>query len=153
MRLLVLSDSHGSVERMEEVIDREKPDRVLHLGDYQRDAEQLRTTYFRLPVVCLAGNCDYGSPGPQSYLDELEGVRIFACHGHRQQVKSGLLSLKYAASEVQAALCFFGHTHSAFCETVDGITFLNPGAIGGYRPSYAVVTLKDGAADCRIIRL
>ena len=153
MKLLVVSDSHDAVERLVDVVQREKPDRIIHLGDYQRDGEALRELYFRIPVVCLSGNCDYGSPGPESYLDELEGVRVFACHGHRYQVKSGLLALRYAASEAQASLCLFGHTHAAYCETVDGITFLNPGACGGWRTSYAVVNLKNGEAECRIVRL
>lgn len=33
MNILVLSDSHGNISNMEEAVEREKPDMILHLGD------------------------------------------------------------------------------------------------------------------------
>lgn len=42
MNILVLSDSHGNISNMEEAVEREKPDMILHLGDCWRDAERLR---------------------------------------------------------------------------------------------------------------
>ena len=41
MRIVVFSDSHGSVEPMLHAVREEKPDLVLHLGDHARDAEAL----------------------------------------------------------------------------------------------------------------
>ena len=41
MNILVLSDSHGNISNMEEAVEREKPDMILHLGDCWRDAERL----------------------------------------------------------------------------------------------------------------
>ena len=38
MKLLILSDSHGRIERCVEVIERERPQMLLHLGDLVRDA-------------------------------------------------------------------------------------------------------------------
>jgi len=38
MNILVLSDSHGNISNMEEAVEREKPDMILHLGDCWRDA-------------------------------------------------------------------------------------------------------------------
>lgn len=32
MNILVLSDSHGNISNMEEAVEREKPDMILHLG-------------------------------------------------------------------------------------------------------------------------
>lgn len=37
MRILVLSDSHGNVDNMARAVELTAPDRVLHLGDCQRD--------------------------------------------------------------------------------------------------------------------
>ena len=33
MKLLVMSDSHGNVANMLQAVQRENPDRILHLGD------------------------------------------------------------------------------------------------------------------------
>ena len=33
MKILILSDSHGSVESMEAVVARENPQALVHLGD------------------------------------------------------------------------------------------------------------------------
>ena len=42
MRILVLSDSHGNVDNMARAVELTAPDRVLHLGDCQRDLTALR---------------------------------------------------------------------------------------------------------------
>ena len=33
MNILVLSDSHGNLSNMEEAVERERPQLILHLGD------------------------------------------------------------------------------------------------------------------------
>ena len=151
MKLLIVSDTHGRLEDMFDAAERERPDLVLHLGDHDRDAEDLSRRFPRLCVVSMKGNCDYFSPyGREEYLYTLEGVRIFAVHGHQYNVKYGLTRFSYAAAEKGAQLALFGHTHQAFCEKVGDVTLLNPGACGGYRPTYAVVTVKDGTLQCEI---
>ena len=39
MKLVLLSDSHGNVANMADVVRLEHPDRVLHMGELARDAE------------------------------------------------------------------------------------------------------------------
>ena len=41
MNILVFSDSHGNTARMAEVVRREQPDQIFHLGDVSRDARAL----------------------------------------------------------------------------------------------------------------
>ena len=41
VKLLLFSDSHGNVANMADAIRLERPDRVLHMGDLARDAEEL----------------------------------------------------------------------------------------------------------------
>ena len=144
MKILVLSDSHGAVDCLEAAVEREKPDFILHLGDHIRDAQKLQQRYFYIPQAAVVGNCDFGAPGPAQYIDLWDGVRIFACHGHRYNVKQSLLPLYYAAQEQGADVCLFGHTHRALCETEHGILLLNPGACGGRQPRYAVLTIENG---------
>ena len=49
MRILVLSDSHGNVDNMARAVELTAPDRVLHLGDCQRDLTALRARFPALP--------------------------------------------------------------------------------------------------------
>ena len=42
MKVLVFSDSHGTITYMQQAIRSEEPDVVLHLGDVMRDARALQ---------------------------------------------------------------------------------------------------------------
>jgi len=152
-KLLVLSDSHGAKDAMLEAVRLEQPDLICHLGDYIRDSEWLREQVGDIPVFGVVGNCDYRSSGSESILTSVEGVRIFACHGHAYHVKFSLMSLRYAAMEQNAALCLFGHTHAPYLLELDGLTLMNPGSCGGTAPCYGTVLLSDGTAVCSLKRL
>ena len=53
-----------------------------------------------------------------------------------------------------AKLGLYGHTHQPLCRWTDGLTLLNPGSIGyGLRPTFALVTLKNGELDCEIVHI
>ena len=60
MRILVLSDSHGCVEPMEQCVERVQPQVILHLGDCVRDAQRLEERYPQIPLLGVPGNCDEG---------------------------------------------------------------------------------------------
>ena len=132
---------------------REQPDMILHLGDGFRDCAALRQRVPSVPITALAGNCDRGADAPEQFCDEVEGVKIFACHGHRYGVKTTLLHLFYAAQEQAATLCLYGHTHIARCEVLRGMQFLNPGPCSGLRPGYGIIEIENGHAVCRTARL
>lgn len=89
MRILVLSDSHGCVEPMEQCVERVQPQVILHLGDCVRDAQRLEERYPQIPLLGVPGNCDYGGLDQPERLTELGGVRILMMHGHTRRVKSG----------------------------------------------------------------
>lgn len=151
-RLLALSDSHGNFDLLTAAADYTKPDVIIHLGDVVEDSEILQQHSFRFPVVRLKGNCDYGSDLPERYLDTVEGVTLFACHGHQYHVKYGLTPLSFAAREVGASLCLFGHTHVRFFEDVGGLILLNPGACSGTVPHCALLTLDAGTVKVSYLK-
>ncbi len=153
MKALIVSDSHGEISNLEEAIRQTMPDCVYHLGDYIDDVKTLRRMFHRIPIYAVCGNCDYMETGPLMIRDEVDGVRLMGCHGHKYGVKSGLMRLSYAAMELDVRLCMYGHTHIPFCEEIDNITFLNPGACSGYDPTYAVVEIKNGELQCQLHRL
>ena len=149
MRILVLSDSPGVMRYMEQAAERERPDLILHLGDYERDAERLASRYPEYPVRSVPGNCDHPWPNrPLALLQELEGFRVLMTHGHAYGVKRGLLSMELAAREAGADAAVFGRTHTAYCENSNGIWLMNPGACGGGRSSYGVILIENGSLRC-----
>ncbi len=151
MKILVLSDSHRYLDHMQTAIEQENPTHVIHLGDHVRDAEELSRRFPMLPVLKLRGNCDFDYDCREQALVEYDGVRILAVHGHRYGVKSGLLRYELAARESQADVALFGHTHLAYCQQYEGLWLLNPGSCGYCaRPSYGIITIKNGSADCRV---
>lgn len=154
MKILVLSDSHGSVSNMEQAVELTDPDEIFHLGDCWRDAEKLHDLYPAVPMEQVPGNCDFRPLEPAEKLLLRGGRRILICHGHTYGVKQSLLSAGYAAQERQADLFLFGHTHRPFCDQRGGSLLLNPGSIGDFaHPSYAVVRVEAGVLRTELLRL
>lgn len=146
MKILVFSDSHGELSHMREAIRREKPDQIFHLGDYDRDAEDLEREFPTIPIAGVRGNCDYWSDSPVTRLIRLGGHRFFLCHGHTLGVKTSYMRASYAAMEQKADFLLCGHTHEPFHgETEDSrLTILNPGSCGFSYPSYGRILLESG---------
>lgn len=154
MRILVLSDSHGCVEPMEQCVERVQPQVILHLGDCVRDAQRLEERYPDIPLLGVPGNCDYSGLGQPERLTELGGVRILMMHGHTRRVKSGPMAAIYAARECGADILLFGHTHQPVVDRSGDFWVMNPGCIGpSVRRTYGVITLEDGKVDCAAFRL
>ena len=61
MRILVISDTHGKIERAIDVYRKlasESPiDFIVHCGDYYSDAQEIRAR-LGVPVAAVKGNCD-----------------------------------------------------------------------------------------------
>lgn len=143
MKILVFSDSHKSLEKMEEAIEKHSTDRIIFLGDCTEDGEAMKRFFPSKTIMIIKGNNDRFSEFPEKIICEFEGHKILCCHGHIQRVKSGLLRLKYEAKAENCDIALFGHTHLQFAEEDDGILFLNPGAVG-FSGKYALLTLENG---------
>ena len=151
MKILVLSDSHGNTDHMEQAVLDASPQMIFHLGDCWRDGELLHQRFPEIPLVQVPGNCDYRPQEPTELVLDLEGKRILLCHGHTYGVKTSLLSAGYAAEEKNLDLFLFGHTHRPLVDKRGKTLFLNPGSIGDHiYPFYAVVTLDSGHLDGHI---
>lgn len=148
MKIVVFSDSHGNTENMEEVIRREEPGLVLHLGDLCRDIEEIQRRFPTLTVQNVCGNCDGFTETPDQRILRVEGRRILMMHGHRYQVKAGCGPAVWAAREAGADVLLFGHTHIPCCEEVDGLWVLNPGSCRGRGASYGIVALEKEKTLC-----
>lgn len=149
----VFSDTHGNTAPMLEAARDAGAGVLIHLGDYDRDAQALREAFPDTPVYSVCGNCDIMPLAPEKLVIELGSVRALLTHGHRYGVSAAQADwLVFAAREEGAQLAMFGHTHSPFYETVGGVTLLNPGTAGSGRAlSWALVTVFDnGAIACEI---
>ena len=154
MKILVLSDSHRCITPMRTVIRREKPDQILHLGDHESDALRLRELVPNTPILYVPGNCDPGSEAPETVTPVIDGVLFLITHGHRYQVKYGLLRLSLAAEEMGVQAALFGHTHQPCIEQHGGVLLFNPGAVGGHYGTYGIIETDHGIIkDCRILRV
>lgn len=151
MKILVISDTHGNINRAFTAHTRSEPvDAVIHLGDGSADADLLREA-LDVPVINVAGNCDPGSNAPRERVWECEGKRILLTHGDAYQVKSGLAKLRQRAQEIGADAVLFGHTHQGVHENHAGLLLVNPGTLSnaGHHRSYAVLTITTEGITSR----
>ena len=147
MKICVFSDSHGYPDNMIAAIELERPELCFFLGDGERDIKKVMDKYPELPVYAVRGNCDFSSKNSASLVCEVEGVTIFATHGHMSNVKYEyeLETLTLHASQAGADVALFGHTHTQHLSENRGITLINPGSAGmGYYPGYAVLNVEKG---------
>lgn len=153
MKILVFSDSHSNCEAMRQAVAQHNPDCVFHLGDHYRDAQLLQKELGSIRLYAVPGNCDYGTGAAESMQVTLDGVRFFLTHGHRYSVKFSLLRVIFAAQETEADVLCFGHTHQQMYRRYGNLHVLNPGACGGIRPKYALVTVEQGAVQCDLYEM
>lgn len=138
---------------MLDIVESEKPDEIIHLGDHLRDAETLSFAFPDIPMSRVPGNCDGWTGVSDRLVLEREGVRILLAHGHQWRVKSGPDLAVAAARETGANILLYGHTHEAVCRREEGLWVMNPGTVGGRyaRATYGVIEIKDGAITPRIV--
>lgn len=167
MTLLILSDSHGRPDRIDEAIRRVRPDGILFAGDGLRD---LTRCTIPCPLWAVSGNCDWlTSPlilngsllEPESEeLMTAEGIRILLMHGHKYGVKGGLGQAIARAVQLEADVLVFGHTHIPLdlhlrpdSERTDfsvtkPLTVFNPGSLGDRDGSFGTLTVRGGQLLC-----
>ena len=152
MKIIVFSDSHRELDGMRQVIRREKPDYVFHLGDHDSDAEQISKEFQTLPVAMVRGNCDgWYSDAPEFLRFSADGVGIYMTHGHRQNVKMTLEPLANTVHFSGAQLGLFGHTHCSEYKKMGDVTLFNPGSAGRGRRSWGLITVKGTEFTCTLM--
>lgn len=151
----MVSDTHGRVDRVTKLAqDHGDFDLIMHLGDYQRDQEEImRET--GLKVLGVPGNCDWAHTTEEcSTVATLECGKIFLTHGHTLRVNYDMTNLYMAAKEAGAVMACYGHTHVAFYDESGDVRILCPGSISnprdGTNGTYAIINTDDGHLECRL---
>ncbi|BDD03294.1 phosphodiesterase [Aureibacter tunicatorum] len=160
MKIIFVSDIHGSLSRLEKVaefIKSENPDNIVMLGDalyhgprnplpeeYNPSAVALLLNQFKDKITAVRGNCD--SEVDQMLIDYpmmadysqlfIDGKKWFATHGHLYQPESSF------PSQESFDVFISGHTHLPVLHEQDGKIIFNPGSIslpkGGNEPTFGM---------------
>lgn len=153
MKILVISDVHSYQLPLETALaDNMNCETAIFLGDGISSFLDARDPAAYRARIIVRGNCDHlGNEYDESAVVNLDGLRLYITHGHREGVKTGfgVTESKAVAGKCRAAL--FGHTHSPHLVTTgNGIVLMNPGSIAdGYygiietSANEAVFTLKN----------
>ena len=156
MLIAVISDSHGNKDSINKIKKKiNNADVVLFLGDGENDLAEI-TIDFTGEVFAVRGNCDITGKYPEEQILEIQGKKIFICHGHRYNVKYGYNSIYYRGKEIGADIVLFGHSHIPIIEEYDGIVLMNPGSIshgmGRLNKTLGYIDLIDDKAPIMYIK-
>lgn len=144
MKLLIISDIHGSsyyAEKIKEIEKREQPEQIILLGDlyYHGPRNDLTQEYnpmkvagvlndFNDKIKAVRGNCDAEVDEMISYFKfepyiqmQVNGKNVFFSHGHIYNIDN--------VPDKEIDIMFYGHYHTGFIKEENGIIFANPGSI------------------------
>ena len=129
MRIFVVSDTHGYIgEFLNKFSIIEKPNLIIHLGDYVKDGIEIEKET-GVKTLVVKGNGDYFQLGyNEDEIFNIEGKKIFVTHGHIYNVRYGLNNLVYKGQEINADLILFGHTHIPILIQENDTIIMNPGS-------------------------
>ena len=158
MRILVLSDSHGSIGALDRIIDKEQSaSHIFFLGDLVRDIKNLTYIHRDRHFHIVSGNCDYFSTYPSFDFADVGEAKILFSHGHTFSVKQGDTDrLAKFAAENGCNIALYGHTHIPDIDYKDGVYIVNPGSVGRSRDgaeSYALLDISKSGVLPQIVRI
>ncbi|MEG2597240.1 MAG: metallophosphoesterase [Oscillospiraceae bacterium] len=148
MRIIVTSDTHCHFQPLYDIIlkHREEASLFIHLGDGERETDELLKLFPNLSLHVVKGNCDYGSILPPFKIVIAGGVKILCTHGHLLQVKSTLTPLRELAEQNDCRIALYGHSHKSDTHYEDGMYFMNPGSPSqprAGRASYGIIDITS----------
>ena len=144
MKILVVSDSHSDCESLDR-LNKMYPnmDLYLHAGDSEQDEFSIK------PFISVRGNCDHYYDF-QNYLVIPSPVGNIYVQHYPQVSKSVI-------NEHNVKVVIHGHTHTRRHEIINGILYVNPGAISfardKYSGSYAIITIENNDIEVKFYTL
>lgn len=157
MRIIVFSDSHNNFFKLKQAVEQQKDaDLFLHLGDGEREFDDIVCCFPQKRFLSVRGNCDWATDKKTEDLVVCMGKRIFFTHGHLYGVKRDTSRLLNRALELNADICCFGHTHIAVSTYESGVYIFNPGSIArpaAGLPSYGIIDITDAGIAANHVTL
>ena len=159
MRILVISDTHGNLDRFRVIfkkIQEENPvQMIVHCGDHYEDGTALRRTC-GIPVIAVKGNCDGEFSDDNFAILETEAGDFLVTHGHMENVGYSLQRLCYKTEENGCIRAIFGHTHRAAYAQTGGMYFMNPGSLtkprDGSGGTFGILKTDENSVSGKIYR-
>ncbi len=148
MKIIVISDTHGNMHRLKDVIEKNKDaDLFLHLGDGAEEFFEVQKLYPNLSMNIVRGNCDFGYDHvPNHETFDVDSHKIFASHGYMHNVKDDIDKYVEFAKGNGADIILYGHTHKRLIKNEDNLYIMNPGSLScprSYGPSYGILNIDD----------
>lgn len=164
-KILVISDSHGSVALLSEIIQKFGPqvNAIIFAGDgifdlfdvIEKSKKHLSSSKWIPPVIAFAkGNNDPASfttdsekqiTVPQKVTLKTGNRKILVTHGHQEGVYYDYSTLEATAQVYGANTIIFGHTHVP-AEFMGKTYIMNPGSISLPRhrsfPSFSILEIS-----------
>ena len=137
MKILVLSDSHGAKQKLENILSHQNYDYLFFLGDGLKDL----ASYQEKNIIKVCGNCDLFFQEPITRIEKVNNINVMLTHGHVFKAKYLLEPMIDYAQKNNCSLLCFGHTHKQKYENINGVTVVNPGAFKN--GNYAVIFIDD----------
>ena len=158
MRIIVVSDTHRRFNQFYDIVMKHKNEAFIfiHLGDGQKEIEDMLDLFPDLNLVSVRGNCDFASLDPETRVVFAGEERILCTHGHSLSVKYSLERLKQKAKEENCRIALYGHTHKSDTRYEDGIYILNPGSPTeprDYTPSYGIIDIEKNGILPFIVKI
>ena len=149
MRVIVISDTHRDFRTLRRIVEkhREEAALFLHLGDGEREVDEILALYPDLPIEMVRGNCDFASMLPDTKAVFAGNVKIFMTHGHTLGVKGSLSHLVSAPRENGGRLAPSRHTPKGEPHYDEGLSVITPGSPAAPRDgraSYGVIDITEG---------
>ena len=152
MKVLIVSDTHGRDENLEQVVMNEAPfDMFVHCGDVE-GREIFIEALVECPCCIVSGNNDFFSQLEREKEIMIGKYKVLLTHGHYYNVSTGPAYLKQEAKERGFDIVMFGHTHRPYFDIDKSgekeLITLNPGSLSyprqeGHRPSYMLMKIDD----------
>jgi putative phosphoesterase len=133
MKIGLISDTHGFLDpKVPEIFA--GVSHILHAGDIGDDSIIVELKAIA-PVTAVLGNTDSSPTFRITEVVALAQRRFFVHHIVNPHALKENLQSQVARERPDAVV--FGHTHKAFCETIGGVLYLNPGYAG--KPKFGAV--------------
>ena len=165
MKIVVISDSHDREEVLKKLVDEInqniKPSCVIHCGDLV--APFMLNILAKLNCKChiIWGNVVGDIKRAMEIVEKHESIIIHGIWGEIEEngkkiafVHEKELAIVFALSK-KYDVVFYGHTHKANIEEIEGVLLVNPGELLGrkQKPSYAIYDVKENKVEIKEIKI
>jgi len=145
MKILIVSDTHRENYNYFRVVQKHRPDMVIHCGDAE-GSEYALSQAADCPLQIVLGNNDFFSELPRELILDIGKYKAWVTHGHNYYVSMGYEHLAEEAKHRGVDIVMYGHTHRPVIAHDGALTILNPGSLSyprqeGKKPSYIVMEI------------